>query len=181
MEFLKGPLGSYQNYLRHIAFRNYFEYVSKKKLHVERGENSTPSKYEEFRLFLNAIEALNNVIDYFYFENESSLTSGFVDLNQFRKKALDLFDELRQLANLANAYKHCVRSPKGKKDESVPWAKDLQRPLLHISIDLKTESPRIDTEYRFEWPIPEYENILSRAFDFWMKHSDDQRWIVFIG
>ena len=79
---------------------------------------------------------MNNVLDYYYYENEAYLS---VDsLFAYRKKAMTKYPVLLRIAELANAYKHCVREYRGKKDEKSLWAKDIQRPSFVVNIDLSS-------------------------------------------
>jgi hypothetical protein len=169
-ESLNGPLGSHRNYLRHIAIANYTAYERLKKKNLEEGHSSTTSKYEEFRLFLNAVESFNNVLDYYYFENERVLAPKHFTVQTFRANVHAASHELRRLSELANAYKHCVRTAGVSKNTTVPWAKDLQQVSLQISIDLGPCAPAVEVAYQFEWPVRDHEDALSHVFGFWVAH-----------
>ena len=176
MEFIKGPLGSHRNYIAHIVLPNCLDYFQVHKRNKELNNLHSASKYEELRFFLNAVESMNNVLDYYYYENEESLS---VDsLSAYRKKAMTRYPVLSRVAELANAYKHCVREHRGKKDEKSLWAKDIQRPSLVVNIDLpsivnakKKEDIKVDANFVFEWPIPEHENVFVEAFEFWSTYG----------
>lgn len=145
------------------------DYNYAKNEHLENGYSSTSTKYKEFRLFLNAVESFNNIVDYFYFENESELAGRYSKVEQFKEAVHKECSELKELANIANAYKHCVRSHRGVKKNNLPWAKDIQRPSLNISVTIDdTTIQKIDVEYIFNWPIPEDEEKLRKAYDFWI-------------
>ena len=174
---LQGPLGSHIGYLQHIALRNFLAYQALKNTHAALPLPSLATKYEELRLFLNTVESVNNVLDYFYFENELAILPKHSTVSAFRKAVHAKFDELQVLANLANAYKHCVRSgAKGAKNGKLPWAKDLQRPALSVTIDITDGvTPNVDVKYTFEWPIPEHDQALKSALDFWVQHLKASR------
>jgi hypothetical protein len=72
-EFFRGPLGSHRNYITHIALENCDEDFRCKAGHEENGEVQNPGKYAELRLFLNAIESLNNIPITFFTSTPSAL------------------------------------------------------------------------------------------------------------
>jgi len=164
-----GPLGSYRNFISHIALENFQDYWNLKWNNLEEGNASNPVKYKEFRYFLNAAESLNNILDYFYFEYESSITHKNVE--SFRSAVHKKFPELEEISNIANAYKHRVRVQKGLKNPKLPWAKDLQRPKVYTTISFDTFE--VITEYIFHWPIPEQEAALKKAFQFWSEYHNE--------
>jgi len=177
MEFIKGPLGSHRNYIAHIALPNCLDYFQLQNRNKELNNLHNASKYEELRIFLNAIESMNNVLDYYYYENETSLSGG--NLSAYRKKAMLKHPVLSRVAELANAYKHCVREYRGKKDKKSLWARDIQRPKFIVNIDLssmsnakKKEDIKVDADYVFEWPIPEHEKTFGDAFEFWRSYGE---------
>lgn len=177
MEFIKGPLGSHRNYIAHIVLPNCLDYFKVQSRNAELSNRNTASKYEELRAFLNAVESMNNVLDYYYYENEESLSVG--SLVTYRKNVMTKYPVLSRIAELANAYKHCVREHKGKKDKKSLWAKDIQRPSLAVNIDLssianakKKEDIKVDAAFVFEWPIPEHEKTFIEAFEFWRTYGE---------
>jgi hypothetical protein len=174
-----GPLGSHLNYLSHIVIPNVMDYEQIKRGNAEKGQRATPNKYNEFRHFLNAIESLNNILDYYYFENEVELLDRFENVGKFRKNVHEKHAQLNALANMANAYKHCVRTNKGEKNNSMPWAKDLQNPSLHVSINITTG--KVEAEYNFEWPIHSNEEVMCNAFRFWHSYQENPSLAVLVG
>jgi len=178
-EFARGPLGSHRNYLRHIVIPNCMDYLQLQQANRESEENGNPSKYEELRYFLNAIESMNNVPDYYYWENESALKEKQIDrIKTYRDKVCKKYPVLDGIAELANAYKHCVRASGGKKNTGKMWAKDLQRPQMTIDVDFdlhkieKKENINVNPTYRFNWPIESHEKVFNEAFEFWRKYGD---------
>src|SRR6267142_717420 len=121
LEFFRGPLGSHRNYLTYIALPNSVDYMGLVKGHEETGNVSTSAKYTELRYFLNAVESLNNILEYYFYENEPTISEPTVQ--DFKQSVYSTHPELRDLSNLANAYKHCVRESNGRKRTNVPWAK----------------------------------------------------------
>lgn len=169
MNTFKGPLGSHRNFVHHIALENYHEYRMLCGLNDENGKDATPDRYKEFRYFLNCIESINNILDYFYFENENELQHS--KLKDFKKAVWNKYPELEKLADLANAYKHCVREGFSGKNTSLPWAKDLQRPQLNIDVTISpSNGVSTSVEYDFPWPIPEHEEVLGNAVKFWIEY-----------
>lgn len=91
---MAGPLGCSQNYICHIALSNCTDYFDLKMKHEEENRSSTSDKYKEFRYYLNAIESLNNIIDYFYFENESLISHS--NINEFRTAVHNKYPVLKK-------------------------------------------------------------------------------------
>lgn len=167
METFKGPLGSHKNYIHHIALENYFEYKTICGLNEENSKNKTPDKYKEFRYFLNVIESMNNILDYLYFEHEDEIKQS--NLKNYKRAVWDKFPEIEALANLANAYKHCVREGRGVKNSSLPWAKDLQKPQLKVDVTISSsQDVNVSVDYEFPWPIAEHEQVLEKTLKFWL-------------
>jgi hypothetical protein len=162
MNAFLGPLGSHLNYLNHIALQNCSDYFQLAKAQEERSSQlSTSDKYERLRYFLNSIESLNNILEYFYHEYKSE--EGWPEiicpqiLGNMRKKH-SIFENIEQVAN---AYKHCIR----RKSASL-HASDLQSPQIIISII----EGNVSVKYEFD--SIECENtIMGEAYRFWVGYS----------
>jgi hypothetical protein len=165
----KGPLGSHKNFINHIALENYHEYKNLCGLNEESRKNRTLDKYKECRYFLNVIESMNNILDYLYFEHEDKIQQS--SLRSYKSAVWAKYPELRELANLANAYKHCIREGRGGKNMNRPWAKDLQKPQLNVDVKISS-SLGVNTlvNYDFPWPINKHERVLEKAVKFWMAY-----------
>ncbi len=161
---LAGPLGSYRNYITYIALSNFSDYELLKQENMENGRTSASDRFKEVRFYLNAAESFNNILDYFYYENESSLMHK--NINDFRSGVHKKYPDLDAIANIANAYKHCVRENKKGKNSRLPWAKDLQKPIIHVDINIPNQTTELT--FSFVWPIQENEEALTRAFQFWV-------------
>lgn len=172
LEFFRGPLGSHRNYLTHIALSNSVDYMALVKGHEETSDVSTSAKYTELRYFLNAVESLNNILDYYFYENEAIISE--LTVEAFKRSVHDAHPELQDLADLANAYKHCVRKRNGRKRTNVPWARDWQIPEVRIGID-QSERPnvKIKADYRFQGPTSQHVEVFNKAFKFWFSYDND--------
>lgn len=165
-----GPLADHRKYIAHIAIPNYMDFLAVKNEPTEKPKTNL-QKYKELRHFLNAAESFNNILDYFFFEHQESISHKRVNI--FRNAAHTKFPELGKVADIANAYKHCVRvtnsnknEGRGEKNESLPWAKDLQK--ADIILHLKSEA----IELAFQAPITEQEEALEKVYLFWIKYHD---------
>jgi hypothetical protein len=169
MDIFKGPLGSHKNYIHYIALENYHEYKMLCGLNEENGKNKTSDKYKECRYFLNVIESMNNILDYLYFEHEDEIQQ--TNLRNFKKAIWNKYPELEELANLANAYKHCIREVRDVKKVKLPWAKDLQNPQVNVDVRISS-SQDINTpvDYEFPWPIAQHEQVLEKTVKFWLRY-----------
>jgi hypothetical protein len=174
MNFFAGPLDGHRNYLTHIALPNCIDYMALKKDHQERGESSTAAQYKEFRYFLNAVESLNNILDYYFYENEKSISEA--SLQEFKKVLESAHPELKEASELANAYKHCVRERNGRKQTNLPWARDLQKNVLEIQVNVsQLPEVKVDAEYNFEGPIARHLQVFDGALKFWFTYHNSPR------
>jgi hypothetical protein len=172
MNFFTGPLGGHRNYLTHIALSNCVDYVALKTGHQEQGDCSNPAKYKEFRHFLNAVESLNNILDYYFYEYEETIPEP--SLREFKEDVHFAHPELKELSELANAYKHCVRENKGRKQTNLPWARDLQFNFLSIHVNVsQLPEIKVAAEYNFEGPTCEHSQVFDRACKFWFSYHND--------
>jgi hypothetical protein len=174
LDFFKGPLGSHRNYLTHIALPNSVDYMALAKGHEETQNASTSAKYKELRYFLNAVESLNNILEYYFYENETTISEPTVQ--DFKQSVYSAHPELQDLAKLANAYKHCVRERNGRKRTNVPWAKNLQIPDVRVYIDLSQRPKvKVDADYMFQGPTSQHLEVFHKAVKFWFSYHNDPR------
>jgi hypothetical protein len=164
-EFFRAPLGSHRNYITYIAFPNHLEYLSCKKQNEEQDRSSTPAKYGEFRLFLNAVESLNNITDYLYSEHRGRIAK---KAPAFAKALRAKYPTLAKLSELANAYKHCERD-----DKYLKRASDLQKTSVNVHVNVNDPSLS-SADYEFAGPLPEDDDTLSEAFRFWLDYHNDK-------
>ncbi len=174
MNCFAGPLGSVHNYLAHIALPNVVDYFDVVKSHRESSDRSTPAKYKELRLFINAVESLNNVLEYIYFHEGWHLKS--VDLADFRKKfcADNSTQFIAKISDYANAYKHCQRgrfdagSKTFTRNEKAVHAADLQRTEIAFTVGMSVGRPLLDIQYNFDGI--DNEALLGEAFRYWVDY-----------
>ncbi|WP_230607399.1 hypothetical protein, partial [Vibrio cholerae] len=60
-----GPLSNHMSYLQHIALDNFSDYNFFIEELNEKESITIKDKYKRLRLFLNTIESLNNIPEYF--------------------------------------------------------------------------------------------------------------------
>jgi hypothetical protein len=156
MEVLKGPLGSHTNYIAHIALSNCADYFHLVKANEEQGRDKTPDKYKQLRYFLNAIESLNNILEYFFHEYKADYNWSDRDMRSILGKMRNKNHIFRDVEQITNGYKHCVRH-----DRSHLQAEDMQSQSLTVSIGPKG----VDVEFSFE--SIEDEELMGEAFRFW--------------
>lgn len=169
LEFCKGPLGSHRNYLTHIVLPKCIDYLGLVKGREETGNASTSAKYTELRFFLNAVDSLNNILEYYFYENEAFIAEPSVQA--FKESTDNSHPELRDLADIANAYKHCVRQRGSQKRTNVPWAEDLQMPEVRVYIDfLQRPKVSVDVDYMFQAPTAHPLEMFHKALKFWFSH-----------
>lgn len=156
MDIFKGLLGSHTNYLARVALDNCVDYFHLVKELQEEDRDSIPDRYKRLRYFLNAIESLNNIPEYFFHEHKGE--QGWEDdqLRNVLGKIRLKHPILKDIEQITNAYKHCLR-----KDGDNLHAKDLQSPLLEFSFGPNGAK----ASYSFE--SIEDENFMGEAFSFW--------------
>jgi hypothetical protein len=164
-EFFRGPLGSHRNYITYIAFPNHVDYLSCRRQNQEQGRATTPAQYGEFRLFLNAIESLNNIADYLYSEHKGRITK---TAREFTKALRATYPALAKLSDLANAYKHCERD-----DKYMKRASDLHKTRVTVRVKVGA-SGLSSADYEFYGPLPEDDEILNEAFKFWFEYHNNK-------
>ena len=101
-------LSSSENYIGWIALENCKDYflavgiIGKNKQPVIRDGNER----KVFRLFLNSIDSLNNIVDYLYFDK---FYRQFNSFKCYKDELLSRHHILLEINEIANAYKHCKR------------------------------------------------------------------------
>jgi len=163
MDAFKGLLGSHTNYLAHVALNNcvdYFDLIAEQKA---KNQDQTLDRYKRLRYFLNAMESMNNVPEYFFHEFKSDL--GWKDgemgniLGEIRAK----HPVLRDIEQITNAYKHSVR-----RSANDFHAKDLQSPTLEFLADSEGGA-----KVTFSFDSIEDEDMMGEAFRFWHAYHQD--------
>ena len=166
----RGPLGGHRQYIAHIALENYADYLRHLKRKDENHGRAPAgfAEYTEFRLFLTAVESMNNILDYFYYEHVRQPAPGN-PLNEFRKRLYLKYPDLGTLNGLANAYKHCVQHKAHERP-----AHDLQHTYLSVSINLSQSECLPRVEYHFLGPLPDDHATAAAVFKFWLDyHQSD--------
>lgn len=161
-EIFKGALGSHLNYLTHIALDNCKDYLWLVKAHKEDGRNQTRDKFKRLRFFLNAIESLNNVPEYFFHEHKDN-EGWSSDLERTILGDIRSSNKiLRDIEQIANATKHYVR-----RNSKHIQAQDLQAAEIKVSIDPNN----LDVQFNFD--SIEDERIITEAFKFWVDYLNN--------
>jgi len=114
-------LFSANRYICWVALGNCTDYFEEVGVLFEKNKKPIIKKNNEikiFRLFLNSIESLNNIIDYIYLDKYSK---SFKNIKCFKSKLLDKYSILVKINEIANAYKHCER-----RDAKKLKAKDIR-------------------------------------------------------
>jgi len=138
-------LSSSNKYICWVALGNCFDYFVEVNL---IGKNKQPiirkgNELKVFRLFLNAVESLNNIVDYLYFDK---FHNQFKSFERYKKELLNKHSILYKINEIANAYKHCKRG----KDRNGLFCVDINR--------LHAKDIRLDNQ------------ILIKAFKFWAEY-----------
>lgn len=159
-----GSFGSADNYLVHVALQNAVDYFDLVQGNRESGRSDIGSKYDEMRRLLNAIESINNVPDWIFFDDPArdGLPSQQLEneLKRFVGRVRDLDPCLKRIAEVANAYKHRKRMREIKKAERGPKT---------IVLD-GVEVPR-PTAREFFYREEDAET-LGAAFRFWITYHN---------
>ena len=182
MDCFKGPLGSHKNYIAHIALPNCVDYSVLVKSNRENKKRSSSDKYKELRYFLNAVESLNNILDYMYFETINPDKVSRKDCDNFKRKFCARYPVLIKVAEIANAYKHCIRGYDDKKKgefkerEDVLHARDLAMCKIYLSVGLRVGRPLVEMQYSFDGI--DSEKLVGEAFRFWVDYINGKAGIT---
>ena len=175
----RGPLGSHRNYIQHIAFENFLEYCDLVKVNEEQGDRSARTRYKEVRYFLNAVESFNNIPDYVYFDTYRGDWTKPPTVAEFRDALHKLNPCLARVAEIANAYKHCVRGRGGrgkwtKNEKGVLHAADLTKSELLMQVIVHPDQPlEFAHEHRFE-SIDSTDKAMDEAWAFWIEYVNGE-------
>ena len=107
------PIETYRHYICHIALENYLDYSRLVELHERKNNHEEAHKFKEFRYFLNTIESLNNILEYYYNENKHLLSYSSTTL--FKKALYEKYSVLSDIAQLKDIYRsplNTATSPK---------------------------------------------------------------------
>ena len=167
-----GPLDSHRKYLMHVALDNGQDYLRLLQREDERPPIQTPDQYKAIRYFLNAIESMNNVPEYLFWERSPDGSSK--DLKNFITQVRATEPCLARIAEIANAYKHC-----GRFDSTKLHARDLSTGIVSGSISIhdgRLVSVQID--YHFDGIKPEHRKVLEEGWHFWFDYLNGGREIL---
>ena len=138
-------LSNSSKYICWVALQNCIDYFlevdligNNKELKIKKGQ-----ELKVFRLFLNSIESLNNVVDYLYFDKYHDQ---FKNFESFKYKLLSRHPILYKINEIANAYKHCKR---GRSNKGI-FVEDKKK--------LSAQNLRFD------------HSVLANTFRFWLKY-----------
>lgn len=161
--YFEGPLGNHINYIENIALPNCKDYFDLVKRHKESCEKSSSWDIKRLRYFLNAIESLNNIPEYFIHDKKEQRGWDSGQLADVLGGIRTNHKLLRDIELIANAYKHCVRyNPKDLH------AGDLQSPFLSVVVS-SPDDKGVDVYFKFS--SIECERFMEEAFGFWVKYS----------
>jgi hypothetical protein len=142
---------------------------------TESEPSSTPDKYKAVRYFLNAVESMNNVPEYLYWERSPDGTSDA--LKDFLRMVRSTEPCLGRIAEIANAYKHCVRT-NGRRSGSALTARDLATGVVSGSVSVKEGQLSVQIEHRFDGIKPEHHTALEEGWRFWIDYLNRQSEIL---
>ncbi len=167
-EIVPNPFNSHYWYLVRIAIPNCTaDFFPALKRRAE-GHQKSQSEEELIRYFVNAAEALNNSLDYFYWEHFDK--DKHVSDDKFFKSARKQYPELATLADIANAYKHAQRNGKKATNPSLAKASQLVNPgwfeayANEYGLQGKLHNPSVKAEWI---------QSLTEAYQFWMQFVNE--------
>ncbi|WP_164091233.1 hypothetical protein [Aeromonas dhakensis] len=165
--------GCFSNHVEYIGCivlpngRDFNQYYTRDRL-----TNASEFGMDVFRYFVNAIESMNNIIDYIYFDNYDELVER-VTLRDFRTGILHKHLFMSELNDLANAYKHSVRA--ATKDKKTIINKGKIKAADMNMVEIKTEltisaaktssTTKITSHFRVE-----YYDIFLENFEYWLEY-----------
>lgn len=155
---------SHRDYLHYIVlpncrdFNNFYE----NKIGIRKHEWSV----EVYRHFVNAMESMNNVIDYLFFDNFDDVSNMGID--EFRKRFFMKHHFMLDVANIANAYKHSRRARYDKKKHITVIYDDKMKASDISCSKLVISDSKISLHFEFD---QRYYNSFLVAFEFWLSYQ----------
>ncbi|RFA30748.1 hypothetical protein CAI21_04365 [Alkalilimnicola ehrlichii] len=150
MTALTGPLGNHRHYLTHIALANCMDYLRVRREHAEAGDTGLVARFQQLRYFLNALESLDNIIEYYYRECSERLP--YASLDAYRDAVHQHYPDLREAAELAAAYRCGTLALQADFD----WA--LLMP---------------DTDGELAWPVAGHDRLFDKVLRFWLAYQQN--------
>lgn len=167
-EIVPNPFSSHYWYLVRIALPNYSNEFNSALKKRDEGHKNGRSEQELIRHFVNAAEALNNSLEYFYWENYEE--GKHVADRKFCELAREKYPVLATLADIANAYKHARRNGKSANNLSLAKASQLVNPgwfeayANEYGLQGKLHNPSVKEEWI---------QSLTDAYQFWIQFVNE--------
>ncbi|MCG9095940.1 hypothetical protein [Laribacter hongkongensis] len=117
------PMDTCNTYFKYIALAHFDRFMSANVWLNDSNQYEDISPAEYIRRYLTAVESLNNVIEYFYHEHNIPESDDIVSVKDFRGRVQGKWGELKGIADIANAYKHCSRDK--QRTSLIAKAKDI--------------------------------------------------------
>ncbi|CAG9000644.1 MAG: hypothetical protein CENE_02644 [Candidatus Celerinatantimonas neptuna] len=160
---ISSPLSNHRSYLEHIALENFKEYNQLVQKQTEEDKSNISDQYHRFRLFLSTVESLNNIPEYFFHDMKESQGWNDRDLTRILGEIRQKHKVLRDIEQIANAYKHSVRH-----NVCNLQAKDMQS--LGVYVKLDNEKVKVD----FGFDCIADETLMNEAWTFWFGYFHNQ-------
>ena len=154
------PLSSHKRFIAHIVLDNfidYFHFIDSCNKPLNQIES-----YKQLRLFINAIESANNIPEYFFHDVKDKYNWKKEDLRNVLGGIRKKHKILRDIEQISNAYKHCVRNNKSDLQ-----ADDLESSSMFIHI----VDGNMKIQYKYESIA--CEDIINKAFKFWYEYHNN--------
>ncbi len=159
-----------KKYLEIIALPNCKDFIE----YIENNRNMQKIE-ERFRKFINAVESLNNVIDYMVHdpvENPKKFSEKKDLINELDNRYPGFKQWHNKIEDLANAYKHCVRGGvrKGRfvKNLKKPHANDIIQTNSFFVARSSVGKPLVEPIYSLK-DIDD-EVYIRSAIEFWQQY-----------
>jgi hypothetical protein len=162
LDIFKGSFGSLRNFLEMVALPNCVDYFRE----AEK-ETRDKTKREQTRHLFNAIVSLDCAVDYMFSEQ--------TQVSSFRVFFSGQPAEVRNLREISNALKHCVRgSEKGglfRPDPSKTAAKAVVYPKINVTVKLTNEGGPAGVKLDVSTEMLGAANeVLTAAFGYWFHY-----------
>lgn len=164
-----GPLGHHKNYIQHIVFPNCEDYLNL----VEENKSKkidTKEKYKELRYFINASEALNNILEYMYFDSLGNLDKYSIgDFIKFKNKFYNEYSFLKEIEDFSNAYKHRYRMNKGKYNSKLKNAEEYMHKTISVNIAFNQSEIKV-TKVEYTYNNDVNKDLIMQAYKYWFNY-----------
>lgn len=167
---MMSPFSNHYQYIQHIVLNNLWAF----KCSFKEDRNNIR---RNSCLFFNAVVSVNHIPDYMFWEWEEDLKNigikkEFALYSHLEK--IDDFSFMKNIREVANAAKHCVR-----RDKSKMKAREISKEFIKMDVDIperieKIEDIKIKSDFSTESYYEKNLHVIENAYHFWKNYHPNK-------